>query len=200
MNLDSVQFLWRDPNVARDFRTGVCLHGHTFRSKECLSFLPRHLRRVPGVARVLRSHEKRVDFARAYWTPPLTPAAALHDERQQIATLGLAPIVSLTDHDDIEAGVSLQVACDRAATPVSVEWTAPFAGSIFHIGVHNLPPAKEHASMRELTEYTTSPRDSVLPSLLEGLSLLPDVLVVLNHPFWLEEGIEAPLHGTALPE
>ena len=74
----------------------------------------------------MRAQEKRVDFARAYWTPPLTPASAVRLEREQIGALGLAPIVSLTDHDDIEAGVSLQVACERDTTPVSVE--CPFRG------------------------------------------------------------------------
>ena len=58
-----VEFLWEDSSLARGFRTGVCLHGHTFHSKECLSFLPRHLYRVPGISHLVRRHERRIDFA-----------------------------------------------------------------------------------------------------------------------------------------
>ena len=79
-----VEFLWKDSNAARGFRTGVCLHGHTFHSKECLSFLPRYLCRVPGISQMVRRHEKHVDFGRAYWTPPLTPASAVQLEQSQI--------------------------------------------------------------------------------------------------------------------
>src|SRR5437773_902395 len=38
MKGNHVQFLWRDPEVVRAFATGVCLHGHTMHSRECLSF------------------------------------------------------------------------------------------------------------------------------------------------------------------
>src|SRR5579863_1499917 len=91
------------------FHTGVCLHGHTLHSEECLSFLPRYLRSVPGIAQMVDRYESPrygVDFARAHWTPPLTPASALWLERKQIERLGLRPLVSLTDHDNINAGMA----------------------------------------------------------------------------------------------
>src|SRR3989442_11478460 len=141
MKASSVQFLWRDPAAARLFGTGVCLHGHTMHSKECLSFLPRYLQQVPGISHVVRRYEQpregaqpAVDFSRAYWTPPLSPASALRLEREQIGHLDLTPLVSITDHDDIEAGLALQVTVHRREAPVSVEWTVPYEASILHLG------------------------------------------------------------------
>src|SRR5579862_9780455 len=95
-------FLWQNPAILGGFGRGVCLHGHTFHSEECLWFLPRYLKLIPGVSQLMPRFCAGVDFARAWWTPPLTPASALALEREQIARLGLAPIVSLTDHDNIK--------------------------------------------------------------------------------------------------
>ena len=139
---NTVQFAWREPHSREGFHSGVCLHGHTMHSQECLSFLPRYLHHVPGISQLVSYYERgprRVDFARAWWTPPLTPASALQLERAQIANLGLRPMVSLTDHDDIEAGLALGVTADPAETPVSVEWTVPYQRTFFHLGVHNIP-------------------------------------------------------------
>src|SRR4051794_16180817 len=105
----SVHFDWRDPKLSRSFRTAACLPGHTTYSEECLWFLPRYLASVPGASAVLkyeeRDHRPKVDFSRAYWTPPLSPISALRVEEEQIAKLGLRPFVSLTDHDKIDAGI-----------------------------------------------------------------------------------------------
>jgi hypothetical protein len=139
-----------------------------------------------------------VDFSRAYWTPPLSPAAALRLERGQIEGLGLRPLVSLTDHDDIEAGLALQVAHDRGATPVSVEWTVPYGASILHLGIHNLPACYERSWLSAMGAYTAAPKEARLPEMLRSLASIPDALVVLNHPFWLEEGVVADDHERAL--
>ena len=200
MHESSVRFAWRDPGASVNFYAGVCLHGHTMHSQECLSFLPRYLQAVPGFSQVARYYQRarKVDFARAWWTPPLTPASALRLEREQIARLGLRPMVSLTDHDDIEAGMSLGVTEDHAETPVSVEWTVPFERTIFHIGVHNMPRAAAREWMNAMGEYTASPREYSLPGILDGFAQVPETLVVLNHPFWLEEGIRPEDHAPAL--
>jgi hypothetical protein len=199
----NVSLLWRQPEIASQFRTGVCLHGHTMHSEECLSFLPRYLRYVPVVSQIVRRYERgpdpAVDFSRAYWTPPLTPASALQLERYQILNLGLRPIVSLTDHDNIEAGAALQVAADPREVPISVEWTAPYRRTIFHIGVHNLPADGARAWMSAMAAYTLARNEQLLPGILATLSEIPDVLIVLNHPFWLEEGIDEDDHQRALP-
>lgn len=197
----NVALFWREPGLAARFRTAVCLHGHTMYSEECLSFLPRHLHRVPGISQIVRSYEHgpgQVDFSRAYWTPPLTPASALQLERRQIAGIGLLPMVSLTDHDNIDAGMALQVTSDRRLVPVSVEWTVPYRRSIFHLGIHNLPPESARYWMSALSMYTLSGDEQLLPAILSELAAIPEVLIVLNHPFWIEEGIEEADHRPAL--
>jgi len=201
----NVHFLWRDAAVVRNFRTGVSLHGHTMHSQECLDFLPRYLHHVPGVSQVVRryQHPRRgrqaaIDFSRAYWTPPLTPSSALSLERSQIEKLELAPLVSLTDHDGIEAGLALQVTSSRSEVPVSVEWTVPYENSILHFGIHNLPAAADRSWMAAMAAYTSAPNAARLPDMLRALSAIPEVLVVLNHPFWLEEGVEKAAHPRAL--
>jgi len=121
---NTVNFAWRDSQSVGQFCTGVCLHGHTRHSEACLSFLPRHLHYVPRISQIVSGYERGprpVDFARAYWTPPLRPASALRLERTQIVDMGLRPLVSLTDHDNIEAGLSLQVTADPREVPISVE-------------------------------------------------------------------------------
>jgi hypothetical protein len=191
-----VHFSWKDPAVASSFRTGVSLHGHTMHSQECLSFLPRYLHQVPGISQVVR--RAAVDFSRAYWTPPLSPASAFQLERNQIERLELHPLVSLTDHDDIEAPMAVQVTASRGETPVSVEWTVPYGASFLHLGIHNLPPDHERFWMETLRAFTAAPNDANLPELLRSLHAIPDVLVVLNHPFWLEEGVDEAQHRWAL--
>ncbi|MBZ5724451.1 MAG: hypothetical protein LAP87_05590 [Acidobacteriia bacterium] len=201
MREGTVRFLWREPRSAAGFHSGVCLHGHTMHSQECLSFLPQHLHRVPGISQVVSYYQRgprQVDFARAWWTPPLSPASALRLEREQIAGLGLRPMVSLTDHDDVEAGLALGVAADPRETPVSVEWTVPYERSIFHLGVHNIPPSAARSWMDAMAEYTAAPREAALPAVLSELTRVPGVLVVLNHPFWLEAGVDGDDHRRAL--
>jgi hypothetical protein len=205
MNHGNVNFLWQDAAAAKNFRTGVCLHGHTLYSQECLDFLPRYLHYVPGVSQVVRRYQQprrdgqpAVDFARAYWTPPLTPSSALHLERKQISKLGLAPLVSLTDHDGIEAGLALQVTANRSDVPVSVEWTVPYEKSILHFGIHNLPAHCDRAWMAAMADYTSAPDEARLPEMLRVFAAVPETLVVLNHPLWLEEGVEKAAHPRAL--
>jgi hypothetical protein len=201
MRDNGVQYLWHEPRSTEGFRTGVCLHGHTMHSQECLSFLPRYLHHVPGISQIVSYYERaplRVDFARAWWTPPLTPASALRLEQEQISNLGLRPLVSLTDHDDIQAGLALGVTADPADTPISVEWTVPYARSFFHLGVHNVPRKSAREWMAAMADYTSVPHEAALPAILNELASVPDLLIVLNHPFWLEEGVEEDDHPRAL--
>jgi hypothetical protein len=196
MDHSRVSLFWDQPAAVDGFATAVCLHGHTMHSEECLSFLPRYLHSVPGISRIVRGYQRgprpAVDFSRAYWTPPLTPASALRLERQQIANLGLRPLVSLTDHDNIDAGLALE------DEPISVEWTVPYERSMLHLGIHNLPPHSARSWMSLMAAHTAAPVESWLPVILGELGRIPGVLIVLNHPFWLEEGVEQADHGRAL--
>src|SRR5580704_12728068 len=127
-------FLPADGSVTRAFRTGVSLHSHTEHSRERLGDLPRYLERMPVVAQFLEWERKRyragtgrpLDFSRAYWRGPLCARSAHDIERRQIEGLGLRAIVSLTDHDTIQAGLLLQSGRANGEIPVSVEWTVPY--------------------------------------------------------------------------
>jgi hypothetical protein len=197
----SIQFSWRSAHCTEAFRSGVCLHGHTMHSQECLSFLPTHLRRVPVLSQIVGYYQRaprRVDFARAWWTPPHSPASALALERDQIFKLGLRPMVSITDHDNVGAGLALGITCEPTDTPLSVEWTVPYERTIFHLGVHNIPRAEARCWMDTMAEYTAAPREHLLPAILDEFTRVPDTLIVLNHPFWLEEGVAEPDHRPGL--
>jgi hypothetical protein len=128
----------------------------------------------------------KLDYARAWWTPPLTPRLAFDLERRQIETkLNRAALVSITDHDTIEAPQLLRTVASARHIPVSVEWTTPFgADQCFHLGIHNLPSAQGAQWMRTFRDFTASPSDARLTELLSALHSLPNVLVVFNHPMW----------------
>jgi hypothetical protein len=81
---------------------------------------------------------------------------------------------------------------------VSVEWTVPYERSIFHLGVHNLPPLLARDLMAEFARFTAFPDEAKLPGVLRELAGIPDALIVINHPFWLEEGVEQADHDRAL--
>jgi hypothetical protein len=89
-----------------------------------------------------------------------------------------------------------------------VEWTVPYLGSIFHIGVHNIPRHASCAWMDVMKAYisgtytsgtyTSAAREAALPEILDEFARIPDVLIVLNHPFWLGEGVTDDVHQRAL--
>ena len=125
------------------------------------------------------------DFSHAFWTPPLPPRAVFDSESEQITSrLQLSPLVSITDHDTIEAGVALSVLGLGEEIPISVEWSVPYRGTVFHLGIHNLPPESAAEMMSQFAAYTLAPTDVRLQELLVWLNEQPQVLVVLNHPFW----------------
>ncbi len=180
------QFLWRDRAIDPQYRTGVSLHSHTLYSEESLDQICSYIARAPYLGRCIKSRDS-FDFSRGYWTPPLPPRRAHRLEEKQIhRTFDLPALVSLTDHDDIQAGALLRVLDRFRHAPVSVEWTVPFGTNIFHIGVHNLPPSCANGVMAELRDFTANPEEGKLEFILEHLHGYPDVLLVLNHPLWDE--------------
>lgn len=187
---NQITYLWNAPAVSRTFTTAVSLHGHTLYSQEYLYFIPAFANQSRVMRWALARQERRCDkvrpdFDRGYWTPPLTAEAAYEVERSQIEeTLGLASMVSLTDHNSIEAPRALQFFLPAGSVPVSVEWSVPFRGTEFHVGVHNLPASSAQALMAELNRYTEAAEESRLPELFSELSRTPEILVVLNHPLW----------------
>jgi hypothetical protein len=130
------------------------------------------------------NHGMRVDYCRGYWTPPLPPKLAFDLESGQIEKLGLAPMVSLSDHDTIEAPLLLRSVVGERHSPISVEWTVPWGVQAFHLGVHNLPAATASSWMEILTAFTEHPSERQLKEILAALHAIPEVLVILNHPSW----------------
>ncbi len=189
----SVSYLWRDQNSCKGFQTGVSLHSHTNQSKETLDFLANlgstYAMIRPLMMRLERRaqevHGVRIDYASSYWTPPMTPKLAFDLESRQIEKLGLDSMVSITDHDNIEAPMLLRTVPSARRIPVSVEWSVPYGGvQDFHLGIHNLPSSRAKEWMRTLAEYTAKPDDARLKEILMALHDEPDVLVVFNHPIW----------------
>ena len=204
--LTQVHRFFRKPDRPLPFKTGASLHSHTMHSRESLERLPTYIAKFPighyVVEREIgRQHlyEKRViDFGKYYWTPPLSPREAWTLECEQIEDYGLAPLVSLTGHDNIEAGLQLKMLVETSDAPISVEWTVPYATTEVHIGVHHLPVSRAKRWMSTLAEYTAPPKHEQLRDILAGLHDERSVLLVLNHPYWDAEGIGAIQHKKVL--
>ena len=193
MAQSTISYLWRDKNAPQGFRTGVSLHSHTNQSKETLDFLANLGNQVAAIRPLLSrlerksqtEHGLRVDYAAAYWTPPLTPKLAFDLETRQVEKLDLAPMVSITDHDNINAPMLLRSVPSARQIPVSVEWSVPYGGvQSFHLGVHNLPSARATEWMQTLRDFTARPDSSRLAEIMAALHGEPNVLVIFNHPMW----------------
>jgi hypothetical protein len=189
----TISYLWRDKDAARGYRTGISLHSHTNQSMETLDFLANFGNQYPWMRPLLtrmerraeQMHGVRVNYAASYWTPPMTPKLAFDLESRQIEKLGLAPMVSISDHDNIKAPMLLRTVPSARQIPVSVEWSAPYGGKQdFHLGVHNLPSANAAEWMATLADFTAHPSDARLTEILRELHNQPNVLVVFNHPMW----------------
>ena len=198
----------RRDHLPPGFRTAVSLHCHTNHSRELLTFIPHYAARIPVVSRLYRSemdrypvvYGKTIDFSRAWWTPPLTARQVFEMETLEVESrLGLPAMVSITDHDEIAAGLWLQALDTQGRIPVSVEWTAPYGKGFFHLGVHNLPPDQASELMREMNAYSQQAESRMeLYDLLARINELPETLIVLNHPLWDVEFMGAQKHAVAL--
>jgi hypothetical protein len=192
-----ISCIWKQPDVAGKYRTAVSLHSHTNQSKESLLFIPAFAEKWPLLRWALNEQIKRsvrpVDFSQAYLTPPLPPKLAFELESNQIEIdLELMSLVSLTDHDSIGAPTALSQLPDPVRIPFAVEWSVPFDGAVFHLGVHNLPESQAHLIMDDLAAYTRDPSAPRLNELLSALHELPQVLIVFNHPLWNQHGLGQP--------
>ncbi len=187
-----VSYRWRESTAASPYATGVSLHSHTSVSKESLRFLHKMGTDIPCLTTLLNFYQRacrerngiEFDFDAAHWRPPLQPRMAYDLEHGQLQRLGLTPLISITDHDSVEAPMLLRAVASARHIPVSVEWTAPFGETVFHLGIHNLPSAEGYAWMARFSEFTESPSDSKLLSMLRELHATSQVLTILNHPLW----------------
>src|SRR5208283_3153111 len=161
----TISYLWRDPHAPRGFRSGVSLHSHTNQSKETLDFLANFGNQYPLIRPLMsrlerrseQRHGMRINYSESYWTPPMTPKLAFDLETEQIQNLDIAPMVSISDHDNIKAPMMLRTVPSARQIPVSVEWSAPYGKQSFHLGVHNLPSARATEWMETLEHFTANP-------------------------------------------
>jgi hypothetical protein len=192
-----VYFHWQTKSVP-PFRTGVSLHSHTLHSRESLDFIERATAKTPWLSGAIRKQREKyralkgcdLNLRRAWWTPPLAAHQAWDLERSQIErVLGTDALVSITDHDNIEAGMTLHALEQMRHVPISIEWTIPFRRTFFHVGVHNLPVERAAEMTRAMNDFTKAPSEDRITPLLEWLGAGPETLVVMNHPMWDENHI-----------
>src|SRR5258707_4186309 len=125
-------------------------HSHTCMSKKTLDYLADMGTKFKLLRPIFANRERycrdvhgfALNYEASYWTPPLPPALAFDLERRQIEDrLQLPALVSITDHDDIQAPLQLRSIPHSSRVPIAVEWTAPYRDSVLHLGIHNLPAA-----------------------------------------------------------
>src|SRR5215510_11787030 len=205
----STLHLYKDlDGLPRNYTSAASLHCHTYHSKEFLTFIPYYTAKIPIISRLFQTEMERyqsangkaIDFGRAYWTSPVSPRQVLEIETLQIEKeLGLPALVSITDHDDIEAGLHLQLFNNSNRIPISLEWTVPYGNIVFHLGIHNLPAEYATWIVGQLVNFTRNPNSTPsLKELLEQLNQYPATLVVFNHPLWDMEHLGTQEHARLL--
>ncbi len=216
MSKSTVSYLWREPQAARDYTTGVSLHSHTSQSRETLNFIADLTTEMPMVKKLIQWAEDRCmrhsgikpDYEKCFWTPPLNPRQAFELERDQIEhSLQITGLVSISDHDDISAPLLLRSIPSARHIPVSIEWSVPYANhsavqnakpTAFHLGIHNIPSASAAEWIARLNEFTEMPVETrpanLLHEILGELDAIPGVLILFNHPLWDLYRIGADAH------
>jgi len=196
MNLKQTRLhiLHEAESLASKAKSGVSLHCHTQYSKEMLDFVPVYAEKLPIISYFWRKERdnyleregKGMDFASAFWSPPMTPHDVFRIESEQINRADLNAIVSISDHDSIDGALELNEKQDNAKAPISLEWTVPFEYGFFHVGVHNLPKTRAIELTKTLVDFTFSenPTKECLTELFAMLNEIPQILVILNHPLW----------------
>lgn len=205
-----LHILHEPKDLGKEARTGVSLHCHTKYSKEMLDFLPYYGDKLPIISYFWNKEREKwkeregkgLDFSTAYWSPPLNEQQVYGIEKDQIKNAGLEPIVSLTDHDSIDANLLINEHTEKA--PISLEWTVPFEYGFFHLGIHNLPEKSAVEITKDLLDFTFAEErnlkfsDNRLHELFAMLNAIPEILVVFNHPIWDIEMVGKERHEILL--
>ncbi|MBK9165133.1 MAG: hypothetical protein IPM21_14715 [Acidobacteria bacterium] len=206
-----LHILREQKDLSKTAKKGVSLHCHTEHSKEMLDFIPHYAEKLPIIAHFWRKERdnyeknqgKGIDFSTAYWSPPLTAHDVYRIEKDQIHACGLESMVSITDHDSIDANLRINEKAEGETAPISLEWTVPFSYGFFHVGVHNLPKDRAIDITKDLLDFTFNKEvqsDERLAELFAMLNELPGVLVILNHPLWDIELVGQERHEQLLKD
>jgi hypothetical protein len=204
-----LHILHQAADLSKEAKTGVSLHCHTQFSKEMLDFVPHYADKLPIISHFWKKERQKYferegrypDFSSGFWSPPLTEQEVFDIEKKQINDAGLDAVVSITDHDCIEANLQICGQKENETAPVSMEWTVPFQYGFFHVGVHNLPKANALEISKLLLDYTFSEEkkgDAELHEVFSMLNAIPHVLLVLNHPLWDIEMVGKEKHNLLL--
>ncbi len=207
----NLHFLGKTKDLSGQAKTGVSLHCHTEHSKEMLDFVPHYADKLPVISYFWKRERKKyieregrdIDFTTGFWSPPLTAFEVFNIEKQQINEAGLDAVVSLTDHDSIDANLKVNEKTDNNSAPISLEWTVPFEYGFFHVGVHNLPKETAVELTKILLDYTFDEDKHNNENLREVFAMLngiPEILIVLNHPIWDIELVGKEKHETLLKQ
>ena len=193
LSCTAIQVCPRAGHVAApsDVRAAVSLHSHSNCSREGLDFVPHLAASIPIVATLLarsiaayeREYKRAFDFNDYFWRPPLSAAAVIESERRHIEErLDSRALVSLTDHDTLEGPRRLRAA-GHGDVPLSLEWSVPFEGTVFHLGIHALSAARADEAERAFAAFTTS-GEGDFGEICDWLLESPETFIVLNHPYW----------------
>ena len=94
-----------------------------------LDFIDRATASTPWLSGAIRKQKaqyratkgRELDLKRAWWTPPLSAKQAWDLETSQIEnTLGMDALVSISDHDNIHAGINLHALDQMRDCPISI--------------------------------------------------------------------------------
>ena len=138
----TISYLWRDTKAPQGFRSGS-LAAQSHQSVVGIAGVSGQVwQAVSGDSSVddgagaegRGKPRVQVNYTASYWTPPMTPKLAFDLESRQIENLDLAPMVSITDHDNIKAPMLLRTVPSARQIPVSVEWSAPYGNAVVSSG------------------------------------------------------------------
>ena len=110
-----LHILHQAADLSKEAKTGVSLHCHTQHSKEMLDFVPHYAEKLPIISYFWKRERQKYferegtfpNFSGGYWSPPLNEHEVFNNEKNQINESGLEAIVSITDHDCINANLNI---------------------------------------------------------------------------------------------
>ena len=118
-----------------------------------------------------------------YWCPALSPKQVFESETAQAADRWRGRLVSIADHARSPQSRRAGHRRPSGSCPISTEWRSPSRGSIFHLGIHDMPAASAAAMLHEFKAFTANPVERELTEEPPRVGDAARVaLTVLNHP------------------